>query len=292
MVRQTAISIQWVIVISLVGVLAMGGCSKKNLSGTSTGAEGRSGPSKSKVAGGPKSDATRQAPGDMGSSDSPGSGRSGMGSDLEPSPGDLRSGSGDPSRPRSSTDLPSDQSARSDTGSRGPSGLESESPGRSTESLGPIGTGPLQGFSKAPGDERLGESSPLMIAKAAPDEVDSRKAREDRRRELADIYFAFDRWVLSSEGKKNLSESAAVLKQNPDAKLVIEGYCDERGSREYNLVLGEKRAKETRKFLADLGIQNPVSVTSYGKERQVCAERDESCYWKNRRAHLVIEEGK
>ena len=131
-----------------------------------------------------------------------------------------------------------------------------------------------------------------MIAKATPDEGVSRKARENRRQELADIYFAFDKWVLSSEGKKNLSESAEFLKQNPDAKLVIEGYCDERGSREYNLVLGEKRAKETRKFLADLGISNPVSVTSYGKERQVCTERDESCYWKNRRAHLVIEEGK
>jgi peptidoglycan-associated lipoprotein len=131
-----------------------------------------------------------------------------------------------------------------------------------------------------------------MIAKATPDEDVSLKARENRRQELADIYFAFDKWVLSSEGKKNLSESAAFLKQNPDAKLVIEGYCDERGSREYNLILGEKRAKETRKFLADLGIQNPVSVTSYGKERQVCTERDESCYWKNRRAHLLIEEGR
>jgi peptidoglycan-associated lipoprotein len=299
MVRRSAMSIQWVIVISLVGLLATGGCSKKNVSGTSTGAEGRSGPSKSKMAGGPKSDAGRP--------DSSGSGRSGVGSsELEPSPGDLRAGGG----PRSDalgkrgdssggTDLPSsDQSAKSDAGSKSPSGLKRDgagdldSPGRSTESLGPIGSGPLQGFSKAPGDERLGESSPLMIAKAAPDDAESRKSREDRRRELADIYFAFDKWALSSEGKKNLSESASFLKQNPAAKLVIEGYCDERGSREYNLVLGEKRAKETRKYLADLGIQNPVSVTSYGKERQVCAERDEACYWKNRRAHLVIEEAK
>ena len=292
MIRRSAISMQWVIMISIVGLLAMGGCSKKNVSGTSTGAQGLEGPSKTKMAGGSKSDATRQQDGDRG-----GSGRTGPGgSALEPSPGDLRSGGGDPSRPRSDasgrggdssgrSDLPnSDQSARSD-GSKGPSG-------DSTESLGPIGSGPLQGFSKAPGDERLGESSPLMIAKAAPDEADSRKAREERRRELADIYFAFDKWALSSEGKKNLSDSASLLKQNPAAKVVIEGYCDERGSREYNLILGEKRAKETRKFLADLGIQNPVSVTSYGKERQVCSERDESCYWKNRRSHLVIEEGK
>lgn len=132
----------------------------------------------------------------------------------------------------------------------------------------------------------------MMIAKAEPQDLEGRKAREENRRQLADIYFAFDKWVLSNEGKKNLAESAEFLKQNPGTKLFIEGYCDERGSREYNLVLGEKRAKETRRYLADLGIQNPVSVTSYGKERQVCTERDESCYWKNRRAHLTVETGK
>ena len=75
-------------------------------------------------------------------------------------------------------------------------------------------------------------------------------------------------------------------------KLLIEGHCDERGSREYNLVLGEKRAKETERFLLGLGIQNHVAVTSYGKERPVCTEHDESCYWKNRRAHLVLEDAK
>ena len=77
----------------------------------------------------------------------------------------------------------------------------------------------------------------------------------------------------------------------PKVKLLIEGHCDERGSREYNLVLGEKRAKETERFLLGLGIQNRVVVTSYGKERPVCNEHDESCYWKNRRAHLVLEAG-
>ena len=133
---------------------------------------------------------------------------------------------------------------------------------------------------------------PMMIAKGEPQDLEGRKAREENRRALADIYFAFDKWVLSNEGKKNLAESAEFLKQNPGTKLFIEGYCDERGSREYNLVLGEKRAKETRRYLADLGIQNPVSVTSFGKERQVCTDRNESCYWKNRRAHLLVDAGK
>jgi peptidoglycan-associated lipoprotein len=178
---------------------------------------------------------------------------------------------------------------KSETGMRSGGDGTKSGDRQATESLGPIGTGPLQGFSKGPGEEHLGDTS-LLIAKADPD-AQARRSREDRR-ELADIYFAFDKWVLSNEGKKNLASSADFLKQNPDAKLVIEGFCDERGSREYNLVLGEKRAKEARRFLADLGINNPVSVTSYGKERQVCNERDESCYWKNRRAHLLLEAGK
>jgi peptidoglycan-associated lipoprotein len=147
---------------------------------------------------------------------------------------------------------------------------------------------PLQGFSKTPAEEAIKAQAPIAVAKADQPVV----AREATHRELADIYFAFDKWALSKEGKKNLAQSAEVLKQNPSAKLLIEGHCDERGSREYNLVLGEKRAKETRRYLEALGIKNPVTVTSYGKERPVCTEHNESCYWKNRRAHLVVEESK
>lgn len=129
---------------------------------------------------------------------------------------------------------------------------------------------------------------PLEVAKVQPAE---RKA-EPPKRDLLDVYFAFDKWSLSPEGKKNLAQNVEALKQNPEAKLLIEGHCDERGSREYNLVLGEKRAHETRRYLLALGITNPVSVTSFGKERPVCTQQDESCYWKNRRAHLVAQDGK
>ena len=144
---------------------------------------------------------------------------------------------------------------------------------------------------KSPKEERV-QPPPTMVAKADEAEIAARKAREAAQKQLADIYFAFDKWALSTEGKKNLAQSALVLKQSPSAKLFIEGHCDERGSREYNLVLGEKRAQETRRYLEALGIKNPVTVTSFGKERPVCTEHDESCYWKNRRAHLVVEESK
>ena len=251
----------WMAIATVLAVLTVSGCSKKNVVATTSGADGQTA-AKSKGTG-------------------PGSGRS---SDV--GGGDQRGGD------TFGLDTPREENLlnKAETGmkaSGGDAGTKGTDTSRQvTESLGPIGTGPLQGFNKGTGEERLGDT-PLLIAKADPDAM--RKARDDNRRELADIYFAFDKWMLSNEGKKNLASSADFLKQNPNAKLVIEGYCDERGSREYNLVLGEKRAKEARRFLADLGILNPVSVTSYGKERQVCNERDESCYWKNRRAHLLVD---
>lgn len=143
---------------------------------------------------------------------------------------------------------------------------------------------PVKSIAQAPAEEVV---KPMEIAKAPPQE----KAPEIPRRDLLDVYFAFDKWSLSPEGKKNLAQNVEALKQHPAATLLIEGHCDERGSREYNLVLGERRAQETRRYLQALGITNPVSVTSFGKERPVCTEKDESCYWKNRRAHLVLLTG-
>ena len=165
-------------------------------------------------------------------------------------------------------------------------------PGGSGGSMGEGGSAPLQGFSRSPSEESVKAPTPPVVAKADTAEIAARQARAAAQRRLADIYFAFDKWALSSEGMKNLTENADFLRQNPTVKLLIEGHCDERGSREYNMVLGEKRAQETRKYLESLGVRNPVTVTSYGKERPVCNEHDESCYWKNRRAHLVLEDAK
>ena len=152
----------------------------------------------------------------------------------------------------------------------------------------------VENVSPAPSKEERVQPPPTVVAKADEAAIAARKARETAQKQLADIYFAFDRWALSTEGKKNLAQSAGVLKQNPSAKLLIEGHCDERGTREYNLVLGEKRAQETRRYLEALGIKNSVTATSFGKERPVCTEHSEACYWKNRRAHLVlvVEESK
>jgi peptidoglycan-associated lipoprotein len=159
-------------------------------------------------------------------------------------------------------------------------------------SQNPAGSEALKGFSKNPIEEQVTQPAPMVVAKVEQPESQARKASEAATKPLTDIYFAFDRWGLSTDGKKNLAENADLLRQHQDAKLLIEGYCDERGSHEYNLVLGEKRAQEATRYLETLGIKNHVKVVSYGKERQVCTEQDESCYWKNRRAHLLIESGK
>ncbi|TSA03079.1 MAG: peptidoglycan-associated lipoprotein [Nitrospiraceae bacterium] len=158
----------------------------------------------------------------------------------------------------------------------------------------PVQPAPLRGFTRAPVEEvvKAPAPAPPLVAKADPSEFEARRMREMAQRALGDVYFEFDRWGLSPEGKKNLDQNAEILKQNPRARILIEGHCDERGSIEYNLVLGEKRAQETRRHLLTLGITNPVGVTSYGKERPVCIDPDESCYWKNRRAHLVLEDGR
>jgi peptidoglycan-associated lipoprotein len=145
-----------------------------------------------------------------------------------------------------------------------------------------LGVSATSGTEGKPPAAEVVQAPPLMAAKAEP-------APPVASRPLGDVYFAFDRWALTKEGKKALDQNAEVLKEHPTDKLLIEGHCDERGSREYNLVLGEKRAQATRRYLEALGITNPVSVTSYGKERPVCTEQNESCYWKNRRAHLVLQ---
>lgn len=107
---------------------------------------------------------------------------------------------------------------------------------------------------------------------------------------LQDVFFAFDSWTITEDGKRTLEADAEWLKANKHYSITIEGHCDERGTQAYNLVLGEKRAKAVRSFLIDLGV-DPLRLTviSYGKVRPFCREHTEECYQQNRRAHLVVQ---
>lgn len=104
-----------------------------------------------------------------------------------------------------------------------------------------------------------------------------------------DIYFDFDRSTLSPAAQDNLLRKAEWLRENPDATATIEGHCDERGTNEYNLALGDRRAESAKAFLTDLGI-DPARLTtiSYGEERPVDPRNTEEAWAKNRRDHFVV----
>jgi len=106
---------------------------------------------------------------------------------------------------------------------------------------------------------------------------------------MQDVYFAFDSWNISDEGVRYLEEDAQWLYANPEKSLTIEGHCDQRGTQDYNLVLGKKRAEAARDYLINLGVQAyRVKIVSYGKERPFCHDNNESCFQENRRNHMVI----
>lgn len=106
---------------------------------------------------------------------------------------------------------------------------------------------------------------------------------------LADVYFDYDRSSLNEEGRAKLEANARLLRDERDWQLVITGHCDERGSRDYNLVLGERRAQAVKHYLADLGIPTAkVQLASYGKEKPFCTTSNEDCWKQNRRAHFVM----
>ncbi len=129
-------------------------------------------------------------------------------------------------------------------------------------------------------DERLSESE--------------RKERTRVERDMFendDVQFEFDSAKLSMEAQDILRRKTEWLKENPRAKIIIEGHCDERGTNEYNLALGDRRAFGAKSFLVDLGIATSrLTTVSYGEERPLDSRADEDAWAKNRRAHFVIKQ--
>jgi peptidoglycan-associated lipoprotein len=106
---------------------------------------------------------------------------------------------------------------------------------------------------------------------------------------LRDIHFDFDQYRIRPEAGRALEDNARWLKSHAGAILLIEGHADERGTNEYNLALAERRAGAARDYLIALGVaRTRINVVSYGEERPVCADRFESCWAQNRRAHFLV----
>lgn len=105
---------------------------------------------------------------------------------------------------------------------------------------------------------------------------------------VKDIYFDYDKYDLRPSDQGIIDADAAFLKQHPSIKFTIEGHCDERGSTEYNLALGDNRANAARTALINAGVNaSQIRVISFGKEKPFCTESNEGCWQQNRRDHLV-----
>jgi len=149
-----------------------------------------------------------------------------------------------------------------------------------------------------------GESGSGMGSRGGPGGLDEARWRElginsePEKREFlqkaekfenTDVYFDYDSYVLSEPAKKILDDKIQFLKRYPAVKVSIEGHCDERGTNEYNLALGERRANSALQYLANSGVnQQKLGVVSYGEERPIASGHDEASMAKNRRDHFTL----
>jgi peptidoglycan-associated lipoprotein len=123
---------------------------------------------------------------------------------------------------------------------------------------------------------------------AAP--VNSMSAEEEFKANVQDIFFDYDKYEVRADAQAAHALDAAYLMSHSNAKILIGGYCDERGSNEYNLALGQNRAESARKTLLNAGVAaSRIRVISYGKEKPFCTESTEACWQLNRRAGFTLD---
>jgi peptidoglycan-associated lipoprotein len=151
-------------------------------------------------------------------------------------------------------------------------------------------------------EKRPTEASPAPAATPVPPPVGSAPITDDtqkvmsqsiqemnQRGYLQDAYFDYDKYELRDDARSALATDAEWLKKFSTIQILIEGHCDDRGTNEYNLALGERRANAAKDYLVSLGLDGGrVKTVSYGEERPFCTEANEACWAKNRRGHLVI----
>ncbi|HEX7124269.1 MAG TPA: peptidoglycan-associated lipoprotein Pal [Thermodesulfobacteriota bacterium] len=140
----------------------------------------------------------------------------------------------------------------------------------------------------APAPTQAPEPTPAPVAEA-PAPTPPAAPQTERRARLETVYFDFDKADLRPDARATLEANAEWLRRNPNARVQIEGHCDERGSVQYNLALGERRAESARRYLESLGISSSrLSTISYGEERPVDPGHGEEAWARNRRAEFVV----
>jgi peptidoglycan-associated lipoprotein len=136
---------------------------------------------------------------------------------------------------------------------------------------------------------KVSEEAPITSEEAESPTMVARRTPTAGIEAPVDVFFDFDRYNVKEEGRqKLLAFSDAVIKAN--TSIIIEGHCDERGTNEYNLALGDRRASSVKEFLIASGVSpGKIETISFGEEKPTCSESAESCWWRNRRAHVIAE---
>jgi peptidoglycan-associated lipoprotein len=137
---------------------------------------------------------------------------------------------------------------------------------------------------------------PSMVPEPAPEPADPldgdlASVNEYARSQglLGDVYYAYDSFDLTDEARQRLAANAQFFNRYTAFEAIIEGHCDDRGTPEYNLALGERRANNARSYLTSLGVDGSrLRTITYGEERPVCTENEEACWSQNRRAHFLV----
>ncbi|MCU1261519.1 MAG: OmpA/MotB domain protein [Bryobacterales bacterium] len=175
-------------------------------------------------------------------------------------------------------------------------GVGSVEPASGSQRVSPTQTTVYNLTASGPGGSADGSATLTVVvtaATAAP-AAHPKTLGELVQSEVRDVHFAYDASNISEEAGSTLVGDATALKQIlqsfPDAKLMVEGHCDERGSAEYNLALGDRRARAARDYLTRMGVaESHLDMVSYGKEKPQCTESTESCWASNRRAHFAAK---
>jgi peptidoglycan-associated lipoprotein len=132
----------------------------------------------------------------------------------------------------------------------------------------------------------------LTVGQAAPPPASSGALTEaEFEQNVKPVFFDYDAYTMRSDAQTTITQDASFLQSHPTAKIVIAGYCDDRGSAEYNLALGQNRANAAKTALVQAGVDaSRVRTISYGKEKQFCTEENESCWQQNRRAQFTLDQ--
>ena len=128
-----------------------------------------------------------------------------------------------------------------------------------------------------------------MQEEPTPPSIQELQEEAERAGLLGDVFYDFDKYELRMEARDRLQKNASYMQQNPKLTFTIEGHCDERGTNEYNIALGQSRSTSALDYLISLGISaSRFKTISYGEERPFCTDSNEACWQKNRRARFLI----